>query len=82
MKETRSMKLSQEETCGPDRFSLKEEVFNGGGWPNAFKVLNQIGGMRDFQGEKIGPIKLEKGVMVDGTDGLDGRDSGRSDLFG
>lgn len=76
------MELAEEKTCGPNRFPFPEEILSRRLPSNLIKILDQVFGLRNFNREKEGSIKWPGYHLMNGSNRLNRRDPGRSDIFG
>jgi hypothetical protein len=81
VKETCLVESPEQKAGRSDGFSLERKDFPGGAGANFLKITNQVLGQRDFQGEKIGPIKERRYISMNGAQRLNRRDAGRTNLF-
>jgi hypothetical protein len=81
VKEPGLVKFAKKAASGTDGSPLKKKFFSRGLKSDPLTILNQIYGLRNFQGEKIGLIKGREDKSVDGTNRLDRWDPTRKNLL-
>ena len=81
MEEPQLMEFSKEKSSRSDQVSFKSDVFPR--WPSRDfpKILNQVPGIGDFQREKVSLIERPENRSMDGSNGLNGWNSGGSNLL-
>lgn len=81
MKKARIVKPTDEDADRSEEDPFPQERLLGFG-PFLLKVLDEVSGHRDFQGEKIRTIETRGNPLVDRADGFEGRNPLRADFLG